>query len=130
MPKNTVYGPEYLPVRFSVLIDTLCFPLKEQLYTASKEQYGDYYQLSMITMVGLHTQKRGYHTFNPPPVPPCTLDTSCKDSVSWSLCRGPNVTIAFLPKSPFVMENWGANLEGTGYVWHNNSSGSDSISIY
>ena len=76
VPKNTVYAAEHLPVCFSVLINTLCFPLKEQLYAADKEQHSDYYQLSMVARVGLHTHKGVYHTSNPSPVPPCTLDTS------------------------------------------------------
>ena len=63
----------------------------------------------MATTVGLRTHEGIYLTLSLPPVPPCTLDTSRKDSVSWSLCRGPNATVAFLPKSPFVVENWGAN---------------------
>ena len=107
--KNTVYAAEHLPVCFSVRINTLCFPVKEQLYAADKEQHSDYYQLSMVATVVLHTHKGVYHTFNPPPVSPCTLDTSCNGSVFWSLCRRLNATVAFLPKSPFVLENWGAN---------------------
>ena len=107
--KNTVYAAEHLPVCFSVLINTLCFPLKEQLYAADKEQHSDYYQLSMVATVGLRAHEGVYHTVNPPPVPPCALDTDYNGSVFWSLCRGPNATIAFLPKSPFVVQNWGAN---------------------
>ena len=53
--KNTVYVAEHLPVSF--LLNTLCFPLKEQLYTANKEQHNDYYQLSMVATVGLRTHK-------------------------------------------------------------------------
>ena len=107
VPKNTVYAAEHLPVCFSVLTNTLCFPLKEQLYAANKEQCSGYYQLSMVATVGLHAHEGVHHTFNPPPVPPCALDTSHNGSVFWSLCRGPNATIAFLPKSPFVVEHWG-----------------------
>ena len=79
--KNTVYAAEYLPVCFSVLTNTLCFPLKEQLYAANKEQCSDYYQLSMVATVGLHAHEGVHHTFNPPPVPPCALDTSHNGSV-------------------------------------------------
>ena len=79
--KNTVYAAEHLQVCFSVLINTLCFPLKEQLYTATKEQRSDYYQLSMVATVGLRAHKGVYHTFNPPPVHPCALDTSHNGSV-------------------------------------------------
>ena len=107
--KNTVYAAEHLQVCFSVLINTLCFPLKEQLYTATKEQRSDYYQLSMVATVGLHAHEGIYHTVNPPPVPPCALDTDYNGSVFWSLCRGPNATVAFLPQSAFVVQNWGAN---------------------
>ena len=107
--KNTVYAAEHLPVCFSVLTNTLCFPLKEQLYAAIKEQRSDYYQLSMVATVGLHAHEGVYHAVNPPPVPLCALDTDCNDSVFWSLCRRLNATVAFLPKSPFVLENWGAN---------------------
>ena len=109
VPKTTVSVAAYLPVCFAVLPDTLCFPLKEQPYAASEEQYSDYHQLSMVSTVGLRTQEGIHHTLNSPLVPPCTLDTSHKDSDSWSLCRGPNATVAVLPKSPFVMGNWGAN---------------------
>ena len=63
----------------------------------------------MVAMVGLRAHEGGYHTFNPPPLPPCALDTSRNGSVFWSLCRGTNATVACLPKSPFVVENWGAN---------------------
>ena len=103
--KNTVSVAEHLPVCFSVLINTLCFPLKEQPYAAHKEQPSDYYQLSMVATVGLRAHEGVYHTFNSPLVPPCTLDTSRNGSVFWSLGRGPNVTVAFLPKSPLVVEN-------------------------
>ena len=109
VPKNTVYAAEHLPFCFSVPINTLCFPLKEQLYAGNKEQCSDYYQLSMVATVGLHAHEGVYHTFNPPPVPPCALDTDCKGSVFWSLCRGPNATIAFLRKNPSVLENWETN---------------------
>ena len=37
------------------------------------------------------------------------LDTDCNGSVFWSLCRGPYATVAFLPQSAFVVQNWGAN---------------------
>ena len=53
VPKNTVYAAEHLPVCFSVLTNTLCFPLKEQLYAANKEQRSDHCQLSMVATVGL-----------------------------------------------------------------------------
>ena len=68
--KNTVYAAKNLPVCFSVLINTLCFPLKEQLYAGNKEQCSDYYQLSLVATVGLCTHEGVYHTVNPPPVPP------------------------------------------------------------
>ena len=70
VPKNTVYAAEHLPVWFSVPINTLCFPLKEQLYAGNKVQCSDYYQLSLVATVGLCTQEEVYHTVNPPPVPP------------------------------------------------------------
>ena len=94
---------------FFFLTNTLCFPLKEQLYAANKEQCNDYYQLSMVATVGLRAHEAVYHTVNPPPLPPFALDTDCNGSVFWSLCRGPNATVAFLPNSPFVVQNWGAN---------------------
>ena len=74
--KNTVYAAEQLPDCFSVLINTLCFPLKEQLYAADKEQHSDYYQLSMVATVGLRTHEGVCHTSNPPLVPPCSKLTT------------------------------------------------------
>ena len=68
--KNTAYAAEQLPDCFSVLINTLCFPLKEQLYAGNKEQCSDYYQLSLVAMVGLCTHEEVYHTFKPLLVPP------------------------------------------------------------
>ena len=47
--KNTVYAAEHLPVCFSVLLNTLCFSLKEQ--------HSTHYQLSMVATVGLRTHK-------------------------------------------------------------------------
>ena len=100
VPKNTVYVAEHLSVCFSVLRNTFCFLLKEKLYAVNMEQHRDYYQLSMVAIVGLHTHKGVYHTFNSLPVPPCTLDTSHNDSsllvfvarTKWHHCFSPQTS--------------------------------------